>query len=85
VIHAVWSTSYVPLIAVVIVGLAVVAGFLFWRKRKGPAPEKKPTPSAGGAEAEGVKCASCGTENLADQKFCTNCGEKLPKPGKHHT
>lgn len=85
VIHAVWSTSYVPLIAVVIVGLAVVAGFLFWRKRKGPAPEKKPTPSAGVAEAEGVKCASCGTENLAGQKFCTNCGEKLPKRGKHHT
>jgi hypothetical protein len=84
VIHAVWSTSYIPLIAIAVVALAAVAAFLFWRKRKGPAPETKPTPGADEAASESLKCASCGTENPAGQKFCTNCGEKLGHK-KHHT
>ncbi len=85
VIHAVWSTSYIPLIAIAVIALAAVAAFLFWRKRKGPAPETKPTPGADKAGAsESLKCASCGTENPAGLKFCTNCGEKLGHK-KHQT
>lgn len=85
-IHAIWSTSYIPLIAVVVVAVAAVAAFLFWRKRKGPEPEKKPTPAADKEAPSGtVKCVSCGTENPAGQKFCTNCGEKLASSRKHHT
>ena len=87
VVHAVWSTSYIPLIALIVVALAVVAGILFWKKRKGPPPETKPTPSAAAGEeaAKSVKCASCGTDNPTGQKFCTNCGEKLTESKKHHT
>ncbi len=87
VVHAVWSTSYIPLIALIVVALAVVAGILFWKKRKRPPPETKPTPSAAAGEeaAKSVKCASCGTDNSTDQKFCTNCGEKLTESKKHHT
>lgn len=86
VIHAVWTPSYIPLIAILVVALAVVAGFLFWSRRKGPAPEKKPTPGAEKTvSSESVKCASCGTENPSGQKFCTNCGEKLDGHRKHHT
>ncbi len=81
VIHAVWTTSYIPLIALVVAAVAIVGGLLFWRRRRGPAPETKPMPpgpSEEGEEAPGsIKCGNCGTENAADQKFCTNCGEKL--------
>ena len=87
VLRATWSTSYIPLIALIVVALAVVAGILFWKKRKKPPPETKPTPSAAAGEeaAKSVKCASCGTDNSTDQKFCTNCGEKLTESKKHHT
>jgi hypothetical protein len=96
VIHAVWSTSYVPLIAIIIVAVAIVGGLLFWRSRRGPAPVTKPTPSQSGSTAaattaesavagESVKCASCGAENAATQKFCTNCGENLSEPKKRET
>ncbi len=89
VIHAVWSTSYLPLIALIVVAAAVVGGLLFWRSKRGPAPETKPTPTApsgeGGEAAENIKCNKCGTENIADQKFCTNCGEKLVHHRKPHT
>jgi hypothetical protein len=89
-VHAVWTTSYTQLyiaagVAVIAVVAIIAAIYMTRRKRKGPAPEKKPMPSAAGVEAEGVKCASCGTENLAGEKFCTNCGEKLAKRGKHQT
>lgn len=81
VIHAVWSTSYIPLIAIIVVAAAVVGGLLFWRSRRAPAPVTKPTPTAPAGEdavaTELIKCDKCGTENSADQKFCTNCGEKL--------
>lgn len=73
-IHASWSPSYILLAAIIIIAAAAVGGFLFWRSRRGPAPTKKATPG------EGLKCDSCGTENPAGQKFCTNCGKKLPKP-----
>jgi hypothetical protein len=89
VIHAVWSTSYIPLIAIVVAAAAVVGVFLFWRRRRGPAPETKPTPAAPGEAGEeatgGIKCENCGAENAADQKFCTNCGEKLTHHRKRHT
>lgn len=87
VIHAVWSTSYLPLIALIVAAAAVVGGLLFWRSRRRPAPETKPTPTPveGGEAAENIKCDKCGTENSADQKFCTNCGEKLVHHGKQHT
>jgi hypothetical protein len=87
VVHAVWSTSYIPLVALIVVALAVVAGILFWKRRKGPPPETKPTPSATAGEeaAKNVKCASCGTDNPTGQKFCTNCGERLAQSKEHHT
>jgi hypothetical protein len=89
VIHAVWSTSYLPLIALIVVAAAVVGGLLFWRSRREPGPETKPTPEApaeeGGESVETIKCDKCETENSADQKFCTNCGEKLVHHRKRHT
>jgi len=88
VIHAVWTTSYIQLIAVIVVAGAAIGVFLFWRRRRGPAPETKPTPPAPGETGEAaasVKCSSCGAENSPDQKFCTNCGEKLTHRRKRHT
>jgi hypothetical protein len=84
-IHAVWSVSYIPLIAVVLVAIAVVAALLTWRRRKQPEPETKPPQEADKeATASGtVKCSSCGTENSSDQKFCTNCGQKLANQQEH--
>lgn len=87
-VHAVWSTSYLPLIALIVIAAAVVGGLLFWRSRRGPAPETKPTPTPPSGEAvtaESLKCDKCGTENSADQKFCTSCGEKLVHHKKPHT
>jgi len=87
--HAVWSTSYLPLIAIVVVAAAIVGGLLVLRSKRKPKPETKtetkPTPTTDTASATGastvaagaVKCQKCGTENLADQKYCTNCGEQL--------
>jgi len=83
VVNAVWSTSYLPLIATIIVAVAIVGGLLFWRSRRRPPPETKPTPTSttttpsAAVETGAVKCQKCGTENTADQKFCTNCGEEL--------
>lgn len=86
VIHAVWSPSYLLLIIIGIVAVAVVGGLLFWRRRRGPVTETKPVPgeeTVQSAEAAGnVTCASCGTENPVDQKFCTECGKKLSHPKK---
>jgi len=88
VVNAVWSPSYLPLIAVIVVAVAVVGGLLFWRSRRHPPPETKPTPTSttttpSAAVGTGsVKCQKCGTENAADQKFCTNCGDKL-KHSRH--
>jgi len=91
-VHAVWTTSYLQLMALIVVAIAVVAGALFWKKRKGPPSEAKttstaPTPTAAAAEeaAKSVKCASCGTDNPTGQKFCTNCGVKLGESTKQHT
>jgi hypothetical protein len=84
VIHAVWSTSYIPLIAIIVVAAAIIGGLLFWRSRRTPPPETKPTPTATTSQAvakanesETLKCQNCGSENKPDQSFCTNCGEKL--------
>ena len=79
VIHASWSPSYILLAALIIVAAAAVGGFLFWGRRRGSAPTKKPTPG------ETIKCASCETENPAGQKFCTGCGKKLASRKKRHT
>jgi hypothetical protein len=80
-VQAVWSPSYIPLIAMIVVAAAIVGGLLFWRSRRRPPPETKPTPTSTGQETGGttaaLKCGNCGTENSAGQKFCTNCGEKL--------
>jgi hypothetical protein len=86
-IRATWSTSYVPLIALIVVAVAIVAGILFWRKRKGASPQSKPPVSAAAGEgaAKGLKCASCGTENPVGQKFCTNCGKELTESKEHQT
>ena len=84
VVRAVWSTSYLPLIAIVVAAVAIVGGLAFWRSRRGPTPpETKPTPTptvptaSVAVESGAVKCLNCGTENPSDQKFCTNCGENL--------
>jgi len=86
-VHAIWTTSYLQLMAVIVVAIAVVAGILFWKKRKGRPSEAEPTPSAAKVEAAAtsVKCASCGTDNPTSQKFCTNCGAKLAESEKHQT
>jgi hypothetical protein len=80
-VTAIWSTSYIPLIAIIIVAAAVVGGLLFWRRRGKPPPDTKPTPTTpaeGAAATSGsLKCGKCGSENPAGQKFCTNCGETL--------
>ncbi len=85
-LHAVWTTSYIPLIGIGVGGAAVGGGLLYWlsRRRAASATTTKPTPTTGEAVgAEAVKCSNCGTENTADQKFCTNCGEKLTQRKKH--
>jgi hypothetical protein len=86
IVHAVWSTSYLPLIAIIVVAGAIVGGVFFWRLGRGsPPPETKATPAApaesvaAGTGGGSLKCDNCGTDNSADQKFCTNCGEKLKR------
>ena len=88
VVNAVWSTSYLPLIAIIVVAGAIVGGVLFWGSRRRPPPETKPTPAptataaTAAAGTETLKCDKCGAENSSNQKFCTNCGENL-KQLKH--
>ena len=84
VVNAVWSTSYLPLIAVTIVAVAIVGGLLFWRSRRRPPLQTKPAPTSTTTTTPSVavgtgavKCDKCGAENPSDQKFCTNCGDKL--------
>ena len=56
--------------------------------QSGPAPEKQQPPAgpktkAPVKEAPKTLCAECGSENEADDAFCTNCGTSLkPKPPK---
>ena len=81
-VQAVWSTSYLPLIGIAVVVIAIIGGLLFWKsRRKGEAPETKPTPPApgqsGAQQLTALKCAKCGSENVSGQKFCTNCGQTL--------
>ncbi len=81
-VQAVWSTSYLPLIAIIVVAGAIIGGLLVWRSRRRPPPETKPTPTPAATQsttigAAAVKCDNCGTENSSDQKFCTNCGQEL--------
>jgi hypothetical protein len=84
-VHAVWTTSYIPLIAILVVAAAIIGGLLVWRSRRKSPTETKPTPArqatlsvgSGAVAAEGIKCKNCGTENPADQKYCTNCGNQL--------
>jgi hypothetical protein len=82
-VNAVWSTSYIPLIAIIVVAAAIVGGLIFWRSRRRPPSEIKPTPTSASATQAAVtgtgliRCSNCGSENSADQKFCTNCGEKI--------
>ena len=89
VVQAVWSTSYLPLIGIVVVAAAIVGGLLFWRSRRGGGgtPETKPTPSTPGEtstqqetgtqQANRPKVCEVWKRERADQKFCTNCGETL--------
>jgi hypothetical protein len=82
-VTAVWSTSYLPLIAIIVVAGAIVGGLLFWRRKRKPSTETKPTPKpeaateSGTASVTALKCGKCGSENPAGQKYCTNCGETL--------
>jgi len=79
-VTAVWTTSYIPLIAIIIVAAAIVGALLFWRSKRKPAQEIKPTPPATAAPnvvAGTVKCSKCGTENPAGQNHCTECGQSL--------
>ena len=80
-VTAVWTTSYIPLIAMALVAVAVVGGLLFWRHRRKPPPETKPTPSKStespGTAAGTIKCGKCGAENASNQKYCTDCGQSL--------
>ena len=88
VVNAVWSTSYLPLIVIIVVAAAIVGGLLFWRSRRRPPPDTKPIPasttttSGAALGTGGVKCQKCGTDNTADQKFCTSCGDKLKNTGQ---
>jgi hypothetical protein len=84
VVQATWTTSYLPLIAIIIAATAIVGGLLFWRSKRTPPTETKPTPSPPIQTQEGtaiaaqvMKCQNCGAENMVNQKFCTTCGEKL--------
>ncbi|MGP8068840.1 MAG: zinc ribbon domain-containing protein [Candidatus Bathyarchaeia archaeon] len=85
-VNAVWSTSYLQIIATIVIAAVIVGGFLFWRSRRRPAPETKPTPTStttsGPVGTGALKCDKCGTENAADQKFCTSCGDKLKTTGQ---
>jgi hypothetical protein len=84
-VQAVWTTSYIPLIAILVVAAAIVGGLLVWRSKRKSTPETKPTPpgearlsvGSGTVAAEAIKCKNCGTENVAEQKYCTNCGNQL--------
>ena len=45
-------------------------------------PQQQPATAgaaAGAAAAATVACASCGQQNPAGAKFCSNCGEKMPE------
>ncbi len=81
-VTAVWTTSYIPLIAIILVAAAIVGGLLFWKSKRKPKPETKPTPpkpttTTPAATAGMVKCSKCGTENPAGQNHCTQCGQSL--------
>ncbi|HEY4180619.1 MAG TPA: FHA domain-containing protein [Kofleriaceae bacterium] len=45
-----------------------------------PPPGEKPSPTLVGAGASGVICSKCNTMVPATQKFCPNCGNKMPGP-----
>lgn len=81
-VTALWTTSYLPLIAILVVAAAIVGGLLFWRSKRKPPPETKPTPppaetTSASPAAGTVKCSKCGTENSAGQNHCTECGQSL--------
>lgn len=81
-VNALWTTSYTNLYiaSAAVIALIIVAAVLMLRRRRSQ-PETKSTPSGAttspGTATRMVKCSKCGEENSADQKFCTNCGEKL--------
>lgn len=90
IVHATWTTSYIQLYMVAaVLGIILVAAFLFWRRRSGRALQTKPTPPAaaepvplpedqsGDDSSASVICNSCGTRMQAGALHCTNCGAQL--------
>ena len=87
-VNAVWTTSYtnVYIAAAALIALLIIAAALAMRRRRRPSPETKPVPSTAspdtsaeekGAGGTAVKCGKCGSENPADQKYCSECGQPL--------
>lgn len=46
-------------------------------KIKAPAEAPKPATTTPSANTSGITCASCGTVNNSQQKFCSGCGAKV--------
>jgi len=84
VIHATWRTDYTQLYIAVaaIATVAIVAGFLFWRRRQATAPDMKPTPpetgESGAGEPPPEGSGEATSEMTADSSKCASCGTDVP-------
>jgi membrane protease subunit (stomatin/prohibitin family) len=66
-------------------GAGLGAGFAIGNAMAGAmsnAMNQSKTEAGGGSEAARVKCAKCGVANLANAKFCNDCGAKMETPGQ---
>jgi membrane protease subunit (stomatin/prohibitin family) len=66
-------------------GAGLGAGFAIGNAMAGAmsnAMNQSKTEAGGGGEAARVKCAKCGVANLANAKFCNDCGAKMETVGQ---
>jgi hypothetical protein len=79
------STNVFFLIALVVLGLTAVLGFLVWQRRNVSAAPAQTRPNARGKRRgsvrDGVFCPQCGHGLGAEDNFCPKCGTKRRETG----